>query len=194
MRTVHCVLPNDIDDPARPSGGNIYDRRLIRGLTALGWTVIEHAVVGDWPDPGTAARQELAARLAALPSGAVVLLDGLVASAVPEILAREADRLRLVILVHMPVGDAGGPVARAREAEALQTAVAVMTVSRWSRDRLVELGRQVVPVRRHLDGHEIRMGGVGLLRHARYCSAPPERADLRLPRARGAHHTPSDTT
>jgi Glycosyltransferase len=139
MRTVHCVLPNDIDDPARPSGGNIYDRRLIRGLTALGWTVIEHAVVGDWPDPGTAARQELAARLAALPSGAVVLLDGLVASAVPEILAREADRLRLVILVHMPVGDAGGPVARAREAEALQTAVAVMTVSRWSRDRLVEL-------------------------------------------------------
>jgi glycosyltransferase involved in cell wall biosynthesis len=138
-KTVHCVLPNDIDDPARPSGGNVYDRRLIRGLTDLGWTVIEHAVAGDWPDPDDAARVDLAARLATLPSGALVLLDGLVASAVPEILAAEADRLRLVILVHMPVGDCGGPVARAREGEALQAAVAVVAVSRWCRDRLIEL-------------------------------------------------------
>jgi glycosyltransferase involved in cell wall biosynthesis len=45
----------------------------------------------------------------------------------------------LVVLVHMPVGEAGGPVARAREGEALQVASAVVTVSRWSRDRLVEL-------------------------------------------------------
>jgi glycosyltransferase involved in cell wall biosynthesis len=139
MKTVHCVLPNDIDDPAHPSGGNVYDRRLIRGLTALGWTVVEHAVFGDWPYPDAVARAELAARLAALPTGAVVLLDGLVASAVPEVLAPEADRLRLVVLVHMPVGDTGGPVARMREGEALQAAVAVVTVSRWSRDRLIEL-------------------------------------------------------
>jgi Glycosyltransferase len=139
LMTVHCVLPNDIDDPARPSGGNIYDRRLIDGLTARGWTVVEHAVVGDWPDPDVAARAEVAATLAGLPTGAVVLLDGLVASAVPEVLAPEADRLRLVVLVHMPVGDTGGALARAREGEALQVASAVVTVSRWSRDRLIEL-------------------------------------------------------
>ena len=27
-RTVHVVVPGDIDDPARPSGGNAYDRRV----------------------------------------------------------------------------------------------------------------------------------------------------------------------
>jgi len=34
---LHAVLPNDIDDPARPSGGNHFDRRLLTGLAALGW-------------------------------------------------------------------------------------------------------------------------------------------------------------
>ncbi len=34
-----------------------------------------------------------------------MLLDGLVASAAPEVLAPQAGRLRLVVLVHMPLGD-----------------------------------------------------------------------------------------
>ena len=50
--------PNDIDDPATPSGGNIYDRRVCRGLAASGWSVREHAVRGAWPRaaPGRARR------------------------------------------------------------------------------------------------------------------------------------------
>ena len=48
---VHAVLPAGIDDPARPSGGNVYDRRALDGLRALGWTVVEHEVGGDWPRP-----------------------------------------------------------------------------------------------------------------------------------------------
>jgi len=53
---VHVVLPNDIDDPATPSGGNAYDRRVCRGLAALGWSVREHAVAGGWPSPLPAER------------------------------------------------------------------------------------------------------------------------------------------
>ena len=41
--------PRGIDDPARPSGGNAYDRRVCRGLAAAGWTVHEHAVPESWP-------------------------------------------------------------------------------------------------------------------------------------------------
>ena len=41
---VHVIVPEGIDDPARPSGGNTYDRRVCRGLAALGWAVHEHAV------------------------------------------------------------------------------------------------------------------------------------------------------
>ena len=44
MTEVHVIVPECIDDPARPSGGNTYDRRVCRGLAALGWAVHEHAV------------------------------------------------------------------------------------------------------------------------------------------------------
>jgi glycosyltransferase involved in cell wall biosynthesis len=133
------VLPNDIDDPARPSGGNIYDRRLCDGLSSLGTPVREHAVAGDWPLAGRPARAELAARLAALPDGALVVVDGLIGSAAPEVLAPQADRLRLVILVHMPLGAAADGPARTREAAALSCAAAVVTTSRWTRTRVLEL-------------------------------------------------------
>jgi hypothetical protein len=36
---VQVIVPEGIDDPARPSGGNTYDRRVCRGLAALGWAV-----------------------------------------------------------------------------------------------------------------------------------------------------------
>ena len=94
MTAVHAVVPDGIDDPDRPSGGNAYDRRVCDGLVAAGWEVVEHPVAGAWPDPDQSARTALACVLAELPPGAVVLVDGLVASAAPEVLARHvADRL-----------------------------------------------------------------------------------------------------
>ncbi|MEV6371154.1 glycosyltransferase family 4 protein [Micromonospora musae] len=128
---MHVVLPNDIDDPGSPSGGNRYDRRLCRGLAEQGWTVREHAVAGEWPRPDRSARAALDKVLAALPDGARVLIDGLVASATPEVSASHADRLRLVVLVHMPLDDE-------TEARALAVARAVVATSGWTRDRLLD--------------------------------------------------------
>ena len=36
MTEVHFIVPQGIDDPARPSGGNTYDRRACQELAALG--------------------------------------------------------------------------------------------------------------------------------------------------------------
>ena len=139
---VHVIVPEGIDDPARPSGGNTYDRHVCRGLAALGWTVHEHAVDGA---------ATLAHAVRRIPDGAVVLLDGLIASDAPEVLVPEAGRLRQVVLVHMPFGHRpanGEPAARegeangearARERAVLAAAAAIVTTSAWTRQRLARL-------------------------------------------------------
>jgi glycosyltransferase involved in cell wall biosynthesis len=133
------VVPEGIDDPRRPSGGNVYDRRVCDGLRTLGWDVRELAVPGGWPEPDTAAREGLGAAIAAVPDGELVVVDGLVASTAPEVLVPESSRVRLVVLVHLPLGE-GLPAAhvRAREAAVLDAAVAVVATSTWTRHRLLD--------------------------------------------------------
>ena len=143
MTSLDVVVPEGIHDPARPSGGNTYDRVVCRMLRNLGWAVHEHAVSGSWPNPDSGALGALDDVIRRIPDGAVVLLDGLIASAAPEVLVSEARRVRLVVLVHMPLGDraAGvtGATIRARESAVLSAAAAVVTTSEWSRGRLLDL-------------------------------------------------------
>ena len=143
MTEVHVIVPEGIDDASRPSGGNTYDRRVCDGLAALGWTVHEHAVPGDWPQAGPAGRAALARAVERIPDRAVVLLDGLVASAAPEVLVDQAQRVRQVVLVHMPLGhrpaDGQGARVRERERAVLAAAAAVVTTSDWARRRIGEL-------------------------------------------------------
>jgi glycosyltransferase involved in cell wall biosynthesis len=137
---VYVVVPDGIDDPARPSGGNTYDRHLCRELGSQGWSVKERAVTGFWGSPGAASFAALEGILRQIPDGAVVLLDGLVASTAPEVLVPEAGRLRLVVLVHMPLGHRPPDEdARRREGAVLTTATATVTTSAWTRRRLIEL-------------------------------------------------------
>ncbi|MER7247840.1 glycosyltransferase family 4 protein [Kribbella sp. NPDC000426] len=131
MSEVHFLVPDGIDDPRLPSGGNVYDRRVCGGLLALGWSVQEHAVAGQWPLPDAAARSAVGAALARVPNGGLVLIDGLLASVVPEVLEPEADRLRLVVLLHMPRDEA-------REVAALSAASAIVATSDWTQRWLHE--------------------------------------------------------
>jgi glycosyltransferase involved in cell wall biosynthesis len=140
VRDVYFVVPDGIDDPARPSGGNTYDRHLCRELDSHGWSAHERAVAGFWDRPGAASFATLKETLEQIPDDAVVLLDGLIASTAPEVLVPQASRLRLVVLVHMPLGH-GPPddAARRREGAVLNAATAAVTTSAWTRRRLVEL-------------------------------------------------------
>lgn len=139
MTAVHVIVPDGIDDPSGPSGGNAYDRRICRGLAAIGWSVHERAVLGSWPSPDAAARDALTGALSAIPDGAVVLVDGLIASTVPDVLVPEAHRLPLVVLMHMPLGDGrSGDHVHARESAVLCAAAAIVTTSEWSRRWVLE--------------------------------------------------------
>jgi glycosyltransferase involved in cell wall biosynthesis len=140
---VHIVMPAGVRDPARPSGGNLYDVRVCDGLAARGWSVREHEVAGDWPWPDVEARERLANAVRSVPDGEPVLVDGLVGSVAPEALVSQADRLRLGVLLHMPLGHAFAcsPSVVAAEAEVLAAADVVVVTSEWTRDWLLDAYR-----------------------------------------------------
>lgn len=145
MTTTHVIVPDGVDDPLRPSGGNTYDRHLCAGLASIGWSVHEHAVPGAWPRRDAASLDALDRVVQRIPDEAIVVLDGLIASTAPEILVAQARRLRMVVLVHMPLGhraaDHAGGQIRTREGAVLSAAAAVVVTSAWTRRRLLELYR-----------------------------------------------------
>ena len=130
MTVLHAVVPAGIDDPTRVSGGNVYDRRALDGLRALGWTVVEHEVGGDWPRPDLTDLARLSLLLDGLPDGALLIVDGLVASAAASVLPAASARLTVVVLLHMPLGPG------AAEETVLASAAAVATTSEWTRSQV----------------------------------------------------------
>jgi glycosyltransferase involved in cell wall biosynthesis len=134
------VVPAGIDDPATPSGGNRYDRRVIDELGRVR-PVHEIVLDGRWPRPGD---PSLADRLAELPDGAHVLLDGLVACGVPELIEPSAGRLRMTVLVHLSLADetglSDGQVTELTgyERRTVDAAIAVVTTSAGAAQRLID--------------------------------------------------------
>ncbi|MEO6512119.1 MAG: glycosyltransferase family 4 protein [Nocardioides sp.] len=128
MSVLHLVGPTGLSDPARPSGGNVYDVRVAAALRALGRDVEVHETTSA----------SLSSVLGGLPDGSTVVVDGLVGSVSPAVLSAAEDRLRVVVLVHLPVGLPldGSPGAAASEGAALSSAAAVVCTSRWTRDWL----------------------------------------------------------
>ncbi|TWG07950.1 glycosyltransferase family 4 protein [Saccharopolyspora dendranthemae] len=137
---VHFVLP----DAQHPSGGNAYDAHAAAGLSALGFDVREVAVAGTWPRPDEAARARLSDVLAAVADGGAVLLDGLVACGVPEVVGAHAGRLRIAVLVHLPLADETGlnpdeaAMLDAAERRTLRAADLVISTSPQAAQRLVD--------------------------------------------------------
>ncbi|MFC4852368.1 glycosyltransferase family 4 protein [Actinophytocola glycyrrhizae] len=132
------LVPADIDDVTVASGGNTYDRRM---CDLLG--LVKVTVAGRWPTPSTKARVALADRLAEVPDGSVVLIDGLVACGVPEVVVPHTRRLRVVVLLHLQLADETGlPPERAagldrREREVLRAASSVVATSEWAARRAI---------------------------------------------------------
>lgn len=125
MRPLHVVVPAGVDDPGRPSGGNVYDRRLATGLERLGWHVRVHPL--DRP---------LAQVLAALPDRSAVLVDGLVAVPAADDVVAGAERLGVAVLLHLPFAESD-PQLAADERRVLRAAGLVVAVSTWTRDWVV---------------------------------------------------------
>ena len=123
-------MPAGIDDPQRPSGGNVYDRRISDGLADLGWRVTEHHVSGSWPSADARDLASLAATISAIPDNTIVLVDGLIGSGAAEVLVPAAERVHLVALAHMLFELLG-------ESAVLSAARAVVCTSTFARTQLL---------------------------------------------------------
>jgi glycosyltransferase involved in cell wall biosynthesis len=77
--------------------------------------------------------------LSDLDDGSLVVLDGLVASGAPDLLDDHTSRLRVVVLVHLPMA-LGAPSAEAagQEGRLLRSVAGVVTTSGWTRRWLIE--------------------------------------------------------
>jgi len=142
-KTLHFVLPGN---PETLTGGYIYDRHILRGLTALGWDVRLHVLDSSFPFPTDDAIRLAEECLAAVETGGLVVIDGLALGAMPEVVARHSERLRLVGLVHHPLSDETGLDAAQRhkladsEMRALRSVHRLIVTSPWTRQRLTDGG------------------------------------------------------
>ena len=144
---VHVVVPEGFDHPGQPSGGNIYDRRVCAGLAEAGWEVLVATVAAAWPVPGPGARADLARIVSAIPDGETVLIDGLIASPAAAQLLPHTGRIRMTVLLHMPLATAldthHDASAECSERAVLHAAAGVVVTSEWTRRQV--LTRYAIP-------------------------------------------------
>jgi glycosyltransferase involved in cell wall biosynthesis len=105
MPTVVVVVPGRLDVR---TGGSIYDRRIVEGLRQRGWCVEVLELDASFPYPTPAALAEAERAFAVVRTGTIVIVDGLALGAMPDLITREASRLRIVGLVHLPLAAAVG--------------------------------------------------------------------------------------
>jgi len=112
--------------------------------------VLVTTVPGAWPEPGPAACADLTRIVSAIPDGATVLIDGLIASPASAQLLPHAGRVRMTVLLHMPLAtviDAHHDASAQRSERAvLRAAASVVATSEWTRQQV--LTRYAIPARR----------------------------------------------
>lgn len=125
------AVPGDL---ATPTGGYVYDRRIIQELRELGWQVDVAYIGNDFPFPSTVQRATALAILSAVPANYPIVFDGLAFGALPEAGALRC-RTPLVALVHQPLAlDPGldtrqADIFRETERAALAAAARVIVTS-----------------------------------------------------------------
>ena len=172
------VVPGSLDTR---TGGYIYDRRIVEGLCARGWSVGVRELDAGFPRPSAAALKHAAAVFAAIPSGTLTLVDSLALGALPEIALTHASRLPVVAIMHLPLfadvgldsGEAAGFLrdeCRALDAVALVIVTgraALPLLARCSLPSLrvvvVEPGTSEAPLARGSGGSRLRLLSVATI-------------------------------
>ena len=116
-------------------------------LFRSGWDVLVTTVAAAWPVPGSGALADLARIVSAIPDGETVLIDGLIASPAAAQLLPHTGRIRMTVLLHMPLATAVGAhrdaSAEHSERSVLRAVAGVIVTSEWTRRQV--LTRYAIP-------------------------------------------------
>jgi glycosyltransferase involved in cell wall biosynthesis len=100
VKRVAFAVPGDL---AAPTGGYGYDRRMIAELQKLGWQVDVIALGEGFPRPGADTKAAARDKLAGVPEGCPIVVDGLAFGVLPEAAKELRERNPLLALVHHPL-------------------------------------------------------------------------------------------
>jgi len=132
QQAIVFVVPGPI---STRTGGYIYDARIVEGLRHRGARVKVVELTESSRHTAEDDLRSATVALSRLPAGAVVVIDGLALTAIADIVEREADRLTIVALVHLPIAAGVGLDAaiaeqiRAQEGRALRAARRIIVTS-----------------------------------------------------------------
>ena len=178
MRPIVLVVPGRL---CERTGGYLYDRRIIDGLRRRGWTVDVLELDASFPYPTPVAMEHAARALAAVRAETIAIVDSLALGAMPDLVTREASRLRIVALVHLPLAAASDldreTAARFDEGErrALRAAALVIVTGKATlpliarheldpgRVVVAEPGTDRAPLARRSNGHPLELLSVATL-------------------------------
>lgn len=99
IRRIAFAVPGDL---STPTGGYTYDRRIIGELRRLGFDVDVIDLGEGFPRPNAGTRAAALAKLAKIPPGVPIVIDGLALGVLPEVAALRG-RNPLIGLVHHPL-------------------------------------------------------------------------------------------
>jgi glycosyltransferase involved in cell wall biosynthesis len=100
VKRLAFAVPGDLNTP---TGGYVYDRRIIAELRKLGWDVDVIDLGNEFPHPSSDARAAATETLLAVPQGTPLVVDGLAFGVMAFEATRLALRRKLVALVHHPL-------------------------------------------------------------------------------------------
>lgn len=172
--TLALIVPGAID---QLTGGYLFARHVVDGLTRLGRSIEVIELAGCFPDADGAARASATTALAQLPDGARAIIDGLALAGFEECLAREAQRLRLVGWVHHPLADETGLNTEVQrrfhrlETHLLPLFRGIICPSRCTGDAVARYG---------VDPKRIAVAPPGTAKPARRRSREPQHGTVRL--------------
>ena len=100
LKRLVFAIPGDL---ITATGGYIYDRHIIEGLQAKGWSVQVLGLGEGFPYPDSQTRQLACNSLLSLEAGVPLVIDGLAFGVLPEVAAPLQQRHPLIALVHHPL-------------------------------------------------------------------------------------------